>query len=160
MTEETPVFHRIISLLDGEGVPYERFSHEHVHRSEDAAKVRGTSLAEAAKALVLKAGSGALLMCVVPGHRRIDMKALKALLGERNVALAHPDEVLAATGCPVGTVPPFGNFWGLPVYADADIATREHVVFSAGSHYRSVRMRAGDWQRLTGAQFAGIGKEA
>lgn len=149
---------RIIGLLDGEGAPYELLEHAHVHTSADAAQVRGTRLEEAAKALILETGSGAIIQCVVSGHRRLDLRKLKALLGEKNVALAHPDKVLEATGCPVGTVPPFGNLFGLAVYADRDILSREHVVFSAGSHYRSIRMLARDWARIVGARIEDIAK--
>lgn len=157
--EESGAYVAIIALLEKEGVEYERFEHEHVHSSHDAAKVRGTRLEEAAKALVLETGSGRIVQCVVSGHRKLDLKKVKAVLGEKNAALAHPGKVLEATGCPVGTVPPFGNLFGVPVYADADIFTREHVVFSAGTHHHSVRMGARDWQRIVGAQEADMGKE-
>ena len=158
---ETPMFHRIVEFLKGNDVTFELFDHDHVHSSADAAKVRGTNLEEAAKALVLETGSGRLIQCIVSGHRKIDLKKLKALLGEKNISLAHPDNVLSATGCPVGTVPPLGNLFDppLPVYADADIFTRHHVVFSAGSHYRSVRMKAEDWQRLVQPSVFDIGKD-
>jgi Ala-tRNA(Pro) deacylase len=156
----TEAYHKILSLLDGAGVAYERFEHEHVHSSKDAANIRGTSLEEAAKALVLETGAGKLIMCIVSGHRRIDLKRLKALIGEKSVSLAHPDKVLAATGCPVGSVPPFGNLFGLPVYADEDIFSREHVVFSAGSHYHSIRMRASDWKEVVRPQVADIGAQS
>ncbi len=158
---ETPAYRRIVALLRSEGVAHEEFAHGHVHSSEDAASVRGTRIEEAAKALVLETGSGRLVQCIVAGHRRADLRKLKALLGERNVSLAHPAKVLAATGCPIGSVPPFGNLCEppIPVYADAELLTRDHVVFSAGSHYRSVRMRAQDWARLSGATVADIGKE-
>jgi len=123
--------------------------------------VRGTKLEEAAKALVLETGSGRVIMCVVSGHRRIDLKALKVLLGEKNVSLAHPEKVLSETGCPIGTVPPFGNLFDKPlsIYADQDVFAREHIVFSAGSHHHSVRMRADDWRHLVNPIVVDIGKE-
>lgn len=158
--QETIMFHRIIAFLDQNRVEFELYTHGHVHSSEDAAKVRGTSLEEAAKALVLETGSGSLVQCIISGHRRLDLKRIKQLLGEKNVSLAHPEKVLSATGCPVGTVPPFGNLFHqpLPVYADADIFTRPHIVFSAGSHYRSVRMLGEDWKRLVRPQVCEMGK--
>lgn len=158
--EEPPMFHKIVELLKSRNVQFDLYSHTHVHSSADAAQIRGTSLEEAAKALVLETGSGKIIQCIVSGHRKIDLKKLKDLLGEKNISLAHPDKVLSATGCPVGTVPPFGNLFDppLPVYADEGIFARDHVVFSAGSHYRSVRMRAADWRLVVQPIVGDIGK--
>jgi prolyl-tRNA editing enzyme YbaK/EbsC (Cys-tRNA(Pro) deacylase) len=156
------MYHKIIALLDGAGVTYERFEHEHVHSSHDAAKIRGTRLEEAAKAIVLETGSGRIIQCIVSGHRRLDLKKLKLLLKEKDVRLAHPEKVFEATGCTIGSVPPFGNLFTppLPVYADQDVFSREHVVFSAGSHNHSVRMLAKDWAAIVQPQIADIGKDA
>ncbi len=157
----TEFYHKILAVLGGAGVPYEHLEHEHVHSSEDAAKVRGTKLEEAAKALVLKTGSGEFLQCVVAGHRKLDLRKIKSFLGEKNVALAHPDEVLARTGCPVGTVPPFGTLFDPPLrtLADTEVFSRDHVCFSAASHYHSIRMASQDWKSIVGAEVVDIGKE-
>ena len=47
-------FLQIRELLDKRKIVYEHLIHEHVHHSEDAAKIRGTNLSEAAKAIILK----------------------------------------------------------------------------------------------------------
>ena len=158
----TVLYHRIIALLKSSGVPFEHYDHEHIVTSADAARVRGTVLEEAAKALVLHLGNGELVQCVVNGHRRLDLKEVKRLLGEKNVALAAPDAVLARTGCTVGSVPPFGNLFEPPmrVIVDKEVFAREFLVFSAATHHHSVRMRSDDWLRLTGAQVEEIGKSA
>lgn len=158
---ETEMFSRIITALDAAGCAHERYEHEHVHHSADAAKMRGTKLEEAAKAIVLECGgSGRIVMGVVSGHRRLDLKRLKAMLGEKDLHLAHPDKVLAATGCTIGSVPPFGNLFTppMPVYCDSDVFARDHIVFSAGSHHHSVRMLARDWERVVRPVVADIGK--
>lgn len=157
---ETPTYRKILALLAD--VPHERYEHEHVHSSEDAAKVRGTKLEEAAKALVLTTASRGLIQCVVAGHRRLDLRKIKRLLGETNVCLAHPDVVLEATGCPVGSVPPFGNLFEppIPIYADEELFSREYIVFSAASHHHSIRMEAIEWKELVDAEIVDIGKGA
>lgn len=155
------IFERIIALLDTAGVPYTLLEHDHVHSSADAAKVRGTRLEEAAKALVLEArrdGDSFVFMCVVSGHLRLDLKAIKSIVGTRNASLAHPEAVLHATGCKVGTVPPLPKLLGLPGYADEAIFNHEHVVFSAGSHHKSIRMKAADWFRVSGCDRAAISR--
>jgi Ala-tRNA(Pro) deacylase len=157
----TDLHTRILALLEGSGIPFDHFEHEHVHTSHEAARARGTRIQDAAKALVFETGSGKLVECVVSGHRRVDLKKLKALLGEKNIALASPERVLHVTGCTVGSVPPFGNTFSppLPMYVDQEVLTRERIVFSAGSHYHSIRMRPEDWVKLVNPVVADLRKE-
>ena len=161
MHPTTDLYHRIIALVKESGVAFEHYEHEHIHTSAEAAAVRGTVLREAAKALILKAGDE-LVQCVVNGHRRLDLKAIKLLLHERNVALASPEDVLARTGCTVGSIPPFGNLFSPPmrIIADTHVTKGEYVVFSVATHHHTIRMRSADWQRLTGADVEEIGKDA
>ena len=139
---------RIEALLKEHGVPYEHLTHDHVHHSEDAAKVRGTRLEQAAKALVLKEKkSGKLSMFIVGGDRRLELKTIKKeVLHAKNVSLAPPEEVLSATGCTIGSVPPFGTLFGLPTYLDEHLKdTQEEIVFSAGTHHDSIKMWTEDF---------------
>ncbi len=159
MSEDLAVHERIIGLLRSRGIPFTLLEHDHVHTSADAAKVRGTRLEEAAKALVLKDRTNdKLFMCVVSGHRRLDLKLIKEMLHAKNVSLASPDEVLVATGCEVGTVPPFPVLFGMDGYADEGIFENERVVFSAASHYKSIRMRAEEWKAVAGVAVAGLAR--
>jgi len=147
----TKVFERIIALLDQEGIIYEHLQHERVHSSHDAAKIRGTRIEQAAKALVLKEKkTGAFFMFIVGGDRRLDLKTIKKnILHVKNISLAPPDEVLARTGCTVGSVPPFGNLFAMPVYFDQHLKdTQKEIVFSAGTHYDSIKMTTQDFLRV------------
>jgi prolyl-tRNA editing enzyme YbaK/EbsC (Cys-tRNA(Pro) deacylase) len=56
-------------------------------------------------------------------------------------------------------VPPFGGAHGDQVIVDTRLAERDSVVLEAGSHEQSLRMKAADLVRLTGAQVADISKE-
>ena len=149
MTKET--FESIKKLLDEANVAYELFIHDHVHTSEDAAKVRGTNIEQAAKAIVLKEKkTGDFFMFVVGGDRRIDLKIVKKeILGVKNVSLAPPDEILERTGCTVGSVPPFGNLFGIKVYFDKHLLeTQDEIVFSAGTHNDSIKMKTKEYVRV------------
>ena len=141
---------RILAMLKDSGIPFDHMEHEHVHTSEEAARVRRTNIEEAAKALIFETGSGKLVLCIAPGHRRVDLKKLRNILGEGKITLAAPERVLQVAGCAVGCVPPFGNLFSppLPVYVDEEVLSRERIVFSAGSHYHSIRMRPEDWLKL------------
>jgi Ala-tRNA(Pro) deacylase len=138
---------RILALLKEKKIHYELFHHEHVHTSIDAAKVRGTKLEQAAKALILKEKqTGKFLLFIVGGDRKLNLKNIKKLFGIKNISLAPPEEVYEKTTCTIGSVPPFGNVLSLPSYMDSHLAaTQEEIVFCAGTHHDSIRMKTTDF---------------
>lgn len=151
MTTET--FLKIKEILDGAKVDYTHLTHEHVSTSMDAAKIRGTNIEDAAKAIILKAEhkddsgnkSFNFIQAIIPANQRIDLKKLKIILGSKNVALASPDEVLERTGCTIGSVPPFGKLFNIPMYMDESILKKDFIVFSAGTHNDSIQMNVQDY---------------
>jgi len=131
-------------LLDGNGIPYEVSEHEPVYTSEQAAKVRGVELKTGVKALLLRKEEGDFVMGLVAADRRIDLKKLAEVVGTKKLRLASPQEVLQITGCEVGSVHPFGNLHGLPIYLDISILENDMVNFNAGLHTVSIQMKAKD----------------
>lgn len=175
--EDLLVFDNIMFYLVDEGCEYELLEHDHVHTSADAAKVRGTNLEEAAKALVLEAkypantkfardwlnveehvdGSRTVyFMAIVSGHKRLNLKKLKDITGSKNVSLAHPDKVFEITGLSVGKVAPFPFMFNLDGFVDEGVVKNEYVVFSAASNFKSVRMHPDDWLGIVGVDVANI----
>src|SRR5260370_25306837 len=75
------VFDRLNSWLQGGGVSFTVLRHEPVFTSEQAAAVRGTSLASGAKALVVKAGEEFLLL-VLPADRKLDSRKARGSKGK------------------------------------------------------------------------------
>ncbi|MBU1975580.1 MAG: hypothetical protein KKG59_04210 [Nanoarchaeota archaeon] len=138
------ILDRILELLKQNNISFEHMKHEHVHRSEEAAKIRGTRYEEAAKALVLFGDSG-FVMAVVPGPQRMDYKLLKKELGIKKLCLATPEQVQEKTGLTIGSVPPFGNFWDVPMYIEESLLQTEFMTFSAGTHHDSVRLKVEDY---------------
>lgn len=148
-------FLQIKEILDSNKVSYQHVTHEHVHRSEDAAKIRGTNLDEAAKAIILKVEQKGdtgkffkIIQVVIGGDQRIDLKKLRAYFRSRNVALASPEEVLEKTKCTIGSVPPFGILFKIPVYLDSGLLEKERIVFSAGTHTDSIIMKPEDYLKI------------
>ncbi|MFP4118458.1 MAG: aminoacyl-tRNA deacylase [Candidatus Woesearchaeota archaeon] len=158
MGEKTLI--RIKELLSAFDIPFEHLHHESIPRSSrGASEIRGTPLHKGAKALVLHASSGNLIQVVIPAHRRADLKALKRMLGEKNLSLASPDTVLETTGCIVGSVPPLGRFWELPVFVDKQLLDTDKVVFSAGTLEDSVRIEPQHLVSLNKAEVGEYSKE-
>jgi Ala-tRNA(Pro) deacylase len=162
MTVET--FLKIKEILDNARVEYTHLTHEHVSTSEDAAKIRGTNLEDAAKAIILKVqsrdGAFQFIQAVIPANLRIDLKKLKLLLDSKNVALASPDEVLEQTGCTIGSVPPFASaLFNIPMYMDESVLKKDLIVFSAGTHNDSIQMKAQDYFEILEPKIVEIRKE-
>jgi len=147
MTTET--FLKIKKILEDAKVEYMHLTHDHVRTSEDAAKIRGTNIEDAAKAIILKVqskdGNYYFIQAIIPANQRIDLKKLKIILDSKNVALASPDEVLERTGCTVGSVPPFGKIFNISMYMDESILKKDFIVFSAGTHTDSIQLKAQDY---------------
>jgi Ala-tRNA(Pro) deacylase len=136
-------FDRIVALLKAGNIPYQVLEHEAVYTSEEAARVRGTRLDQAAKALILQA-DGKPLLLVVPGDRRVDTKGFKRQFAIRDLRMATREEVKQLTGLAPGSIPPFGNVIGLQTYMEELLLEKDEVVFNAGSHTRSIKMRPSD----------------
>lgn len=147
MTERTEVTDRVEALLREAGVEFRLYSHAPVFTSAEAARVRGTTPEEGAKALLVKADAQFYLV-VISGVLRVDNKALRRLLGVHGVRFATAEELLQLTGCRPGAVPPLGNLFGLPVLMDESLRRCEQVSFNAGSNSWSVTMRREDLERL------------
>jgi Ala-tRNA(Pro) deacylase len=148
LTERTAVTDRVEAFLREAGVDFRLYSHAPVFTSAEAARVRGTTPEEGAKALLVKADEQFYLV-VISGVLRVDNKALRRLLGVRGVRFATEAELLQMTGCRPGAVPPLGNLFGLPVLLDLSLRGCEQVSFNAGSNDWSVTMRREDLERLT-----------
>jgi Ala-tRNA(Pro) deacylase len=161
MSEST--FLKIKELLVKKKIEYKHLVHEHVRTSVEAAQIRGTNLEDAAKALIIKTESKDkiydLIQAVIPADKRIDLKKLKNFLQMKNLSLASPEEVLERTGCTVGSVPPFGILFGLKVYVDESLLTKEQIVFSAGTHNDSIIMKPQDYLEIVNPVVTEFKKE-
>ena len=80
----------------------------------------------------------------MPGNKEIDIPRLQKLTLFKTIELADAKDVRKVTGCNIGSVPPFGNLFGLKVYFDKLVTENDIVAFNAGSHTRSVKMKAKD----------------
>jgi Ala-tRNA(Pro) deacylase len=152
----TPVTERLLALLAAAGASYRVVEHEPVFTSEQAAAVRATPAEAGAKALLLKVGDDRYHLLVIAGSRRIDNARLRQALGVRNVRFASADELLAATGCRPGALPPFGQLFGLSVLLDRSLQTAREVSFNAGSHTVSVIMDGDGFRTVLGGELADV----
>lgn len=141
------IFQRLQERLESEGVPFDVQRHEPVFTSEEAARVRGTTLASGAKALVCKADEQ-FVMFVMPADRRLDSKLVRKQLGIRSLRFATREEVLALTGLAPGSIPPFGSLFDLPTRCDQLLTEQPRINFNAGDHSISISMSFPDYRTV------------
>lgn len=152
---------KITNFLSERGIDYQLLAHAPVYTSKQAAAARAdVSLHQGAKAMVVKIINSQLsidncfVMCVLPGDKKIDFKKLRKELGVRDVRLASPEEVEKVVGVKIGAVSPFGNLSGLRVLLDDSIMDNGEIVFNAGDHSKSVKMKLTDYLDLVRPEVA------
>ena len=137
----------VVKLLKQNHVHFDPLKHQAVYTSEEAAKIRGTTLKQGARALLLKADDRYILT-VTSAANEVDLEKLKSILDAESLELAKAKDVKTQTGCEVGAVPPFGNLFGVQTYADQKVLSNDLLAFNAGSNTDSVKMKAADWQKI------------
>jgi Ala-tRNA(Pro) deacylase len=101
-----------------------------------------------AKTVVVKVDDG-FALAVMPATARANFARLRSALGAREVRLATELEFTGLfPDCEVGAMPPFGNLYGVPVYVDAALTQDKEIIFNAGTHQDTIRMRYADFERL------------
>jgi len=145
---------QIIDLLKDRNVWFEKFEHEPVRTSEEAAKIRdGYTLHQGAKAIIIRVkittSNKKYIMLVIPGDMRFDTDKVKQIYNAKNVSFATVEEVSRLTdGVLPGGVPPFGNIFGLEVIVDPKLLENDKIIFNAGDRSFSVGMKSEDFKNI------------
>lgn len=99
--------------------------------SHDAAEAIGTTVAQIAKSLVFEAGDRPVLV-IASGTNRVSEEKLTRIFGSE-VRMAGANAVKAATGFPIGGVPPIGHSSHLEILIDDDLLHFDHLWAAAGT---------------------------
>jgi Ala-tRNA(Pro) deacylase len=148
---------RILKLFKDNNVSYQCYEHPPVYTSEEAAKVRGVELKTGCKSMVLRKGDGKFILVNLAADRKIDMKKLEGILGCK-LRFATKDEVLKATNCESGSVPPFGGLFGLPTFLDDSVLHNSFVNFNIGLLTKSVKISMQDLVRIMNPTIVSFSK--
>lgn len=149
----------ILDILDQHGIPYRRLPHrEAVFTVEAAARQRGVREEEMVKSILLRDKAGRYVMACVPGHRRVNPVAVRALLPPdwRRLTFASADEIRAVTGCPQGAVAPVGLPDSVPVIFDQTLLSYPQVNISSGDPWLGLELDPRDLLRVARAQVGVI----
>jgi Ala-tRNA(Pro) deacylase len=118
-----------------------------VRTSEEAAEVRGATLASGAKAMLLATKpSDEFVLAIISASEKMDSKAFKKAGAFKSTKFATEEEVFRITGCRPGAVPPFGSLWGLRTFVDDSLLKQgDEINFNSGLKTHSVRMSTADY---------------
>ena len=98
----------------------------------DAAAAIGVVVGQIVKSLVFGVDNE-IVMALVSGSNQLDEKKLAAAAGGSKCSRVDADAVRAATGYPIGGVPPFGHSTQLRVFVDPDLLQYDEVWAAAGT---------------------------
>ena len=146
----------LTGALDRLGIAYELLEHELTDRAADEAAALGLHPNEIAKTIVVTTGAENLRV-LVPASERIDMHKLRDLLDAGKELHLLSEEALG-TDYPefeLGAVPPLGGRRD-GVIVDGRVVALDDVVFEAGAHDRSARIKSADLVSLAGARVADV----
>ena len=131
---------KLKKFLDEHKVKYVSIKHSLAYTAQEIAASAHIHGRELAKTVVVKL-DGKAAMAVLPANCRIDTELLRKAAGAKKLELASEQEFQDLfPGCALGAMPPFGNLYGMDVYADKSLAEDEEIVFNAGSHTELIRL--------------------
>lgn len=140
---------RLREYLDAHNVTYVVISHSPAYTAQGIAGLTHISGKELAKTVIVKL-DGELAMAVLPAKYFVDLALLRRTAHARTAALASEDEFRDRfPECETGAMPPFGNLFGLAVYADDSLEKDKEIAFNAGTHRELIRMAWQDFKKLT-----------
>jgi Ala-tRNA(Pro) deacylase len=154
------LYERLIADLEAGGARYRLIDHPPEGRTELVSALRGHDVAQAAKCLVVIVKVGKkqtrYALTVVPGDARLDLQAVKALLGGTYVAFAGQDKAEELAGSASGTILPFSYHPRLEVIADPALLAAPELFFNAARLDRSVALPTEDYLRLAAPRIASV----
>lgn len=139
---------KLREFLDTNNIKYLVISHSLAYTAQGIAAlthIPGKELAKTVMVLI----DGRLTMAVVPASSRVDLFKLKKYLSAETVELADENQFRGQfPDCETGAMPPFGNLYGMDVFADQSLAQDKEIAFNAGTHRELLRMSFNDFRQL------------
>jgi len=135
-------------FLDKERIKYVSISHSAAYTAQEVAASAHITGKELAKTVIVKLDKQ-MAMAVLPANRKIVLQELREVTGSDQVKFASEDEFKQQfPDCETGAMPPFGNLYGMEVYAAASLGENEQIAFNAGSHTEIIKLAYKDFERL------------
>ena len=139
---------RLEAYLREHQVPFQVQQHARVFNAQKIAESEHIPGKMVTKTVIVLTDNN-MIALVLPASYRADLNKIQATLGAREIRLAHEEEFAATfPDCEVGTMPPFGNLYGIPVYVEKRLADEETMVFPVGTYTDTMSLKYADFERL------------
>ncbi|WP_136586569.1 YbaK/EbsC family protein [Microbacterium hydrothermale] len=151
MVDALPVRSRLVAAsLEAAGIPGEIIVlPDAASTAALAAAALGVEVGAIANSLVFWSDDEPLLV-MTSGAHRVDTAALAERLGRGAIRRATPEQVLAATGQPIGGVAPTGHPAALTTVVDEDLAAFDEIWAAGGTPHTVFPLTFNELVRVTG----------
>ena len=140
---------RVLAAATAAGLALEvRHFPDRTATAQQAAEAVGVGVGQIVKSLIF-AVDGAPVVALVSGSNRLDEARLAAAAGGATVGRVDAEAARAATGFPIGGVPPFGHVSPLPVFVDEDLLAYEVLWAAAGTPHDNFPISPADLVRVS-----------
>ena len=145
---------KVKGFLDENHIDYKILAHRETYTAQEIAAALHVSGQELVKIVVVKSGDGCV-MTLLPASYKINMGKIKKILGDNQAILAtEKDFKDLFPDCEVGAMPPFGNLYDIDVYVDRSLTKDEEILFQAGNHVETIKMKYEDFERISKPKVA------
>jgi len=139
---------KLKEFLDKERIKYVSIVHSTAYTAQEVAASAHITGRELAKTVIVEL-DGEMAMAVLPANRKIVLQDLRDVTGSDQVKFASEEDFKQKfPDCETGAMPPFGNLYGMTVYAAASLAENDQIAFNAGSHTEVIKLAYKDFERL------------
>ncbi|MCX7828046.1 MAG: YbaK/EbsC family protein [Thermanaerothrix sp.] len=132
-------------------------SAETIHTVQDASRAVGVEEGRILKSILLM-DRGELVLALMSGTNRLDLKKAAGLLGLKRIRMATYDEVVALTPFKPGGVPPVGYQFPIRALMDEDLFLYDVVWAAAGDDHSFFPVSPEELKGYTGASVGDIKK--
>lgn len=139
---------KLKEFLDQNHVKYVSVTHSQAYTAPEVAASAHVSGRAMAKVVIVDL-DGEMAMAVLPSTRKVLLQDLREITGADHVRFASEEQFKSRfPDCEIGAMPPFGNLYGMEVYAAEELMQNEEIAFNAGSHTEVIKLPYEDWERL------------
>ena len=146
-------------LLDKAKLKYDLFPYEFDENdlaAQHVADSLGQDIAKVFKTLVLHGDKTGYIVCVIPGDKEVDLKALAKVSGNKKVEMIPMKDLLQVTGYIRGGCSPIGMKKRFPTYFHTTAADHDVIYVSAGVRGLQIKINPQELIKFIQATLADV----
>ncbi len=149
----------VARLLDKAQIDYELVPYD-VDESDlsatHVAEQLGECVEQVFKTLVLRGDKSGIFVCVIPGHKELNLKVAAKVSGNKNCDMIAMKELLATVGYIRGACSPIGMKRTFPTFIDATATDHDVIYISAGMRGLQVQIAPSSLVEYVGAELCAL----